>query len=338
MTGSAGRYAELSAVVRSLKGELLSKERIRRLVESGSFSETVNLLTSGQLTFADGEELISIESFLIQKLVRLVGKLAEFAPHDSRALIRLMANRYEMDCLKQILKSIMNHVESQNASRHIMPAGKLTAERCKELLETRNPSRVLDVLEDENLKRTISARIAEKDELAAIASVDQYYYRKLWSASSLPDPLDAQSARRLIIQQIDHLNILFALRARLVGLDSRATHDLLIPVGYAGGISLNELAEATSFANLMRAVDKTPYGNAFQGRSIAEGDVVAVEHALNQNHAQSCLNAFAGSPFNVGVAVAILFLKDYELQDMLSVINGKANNTPNERIVDSLIL
>jgi vacuolar-type H+-ATPase subunit C/Vma6 len=50
------------------------------------------------------------------------------------------------------------------------------------------------------------------------------------------------------------------------------------------------------------------------------------------------LNAFAGSPFNVGLALAFLFLKNYELRDLFSLINAKANSVPAERVLDSLIL
>jgi vacuolar-type H+-ATPase subunit C/Vma6 len=134
------------------------------------------------------------------------------------------------------------------------------------------------------------------------------------------------------------MNILLALRARLVGLDTRSTSDLLIPVDYTLGIPLNDLAEASNFANIMRVVDKTPYASAFQGRTIAEGDVSAVERVLSRDHARRCLNAFAGSPFKVGLALALLFLKNYELHDLFSVINGKANNLPSDRITECLIL
>ena len=338
MTGSAGRYAELAAVVRSFKASLMQKDRINRLIEAGTLPEAVSLMTSGQLTSTDSGDLVSVESLLIERMVKLAGALAEYAPHDSRALIRLMARRYEMECLKQLLKSIINHVDSEVASRYVMPAGKFTTERCKELLDARNPSRALDVLEDEDLKRLVSSKLAEKDELAAIAAVDQYYFMKLWSASSLPDPLDSQSARSLIGHLIDQLNIVFALRARLMGLDSKSTSELLIPIRYGLGVSLNELAEATNLPNLMRVVDKTQYGKVFEGRAVTENNLDTVEQELNRNHAQRCLTAFAGSPFNVGLAIALLFLKGYELHDMVTVLNGKTNSIPNDRIVESLIL
>lgn len=338
MTGSAGRYAELAAAVRSFKADLTREEQIERYMEAGSLSETVSLLTSGKLTISENGDVLPVESYLTNSVMILAETLAGYAPYDSRGLIQLIARRYEFECVKQVLQSIINQVEPNEALRHIVPTGRFNAERCKELIEGRNPARVVDGLNDEKLKHLLFSRLTEKNSQAAIASVDQYYFTKIWSASNLPDPLDSQSARGLIGEMIDHLNIILALRARLTGLDARSTSEILIPIDHALSGLRNELAEASNFANVMRVIEKTKYSRAFQGHTISEGDSVEVERLLNRSHAQSCLNTFAGSPFSVSLALALLFLKNYELHDLLSVINGKANNFPTDRIRESLIL
>jgi len=174
--------------------------------------------------------------------------------------------------------------------------------------------------------------------MAVVAAIDQYYYSRLWSASNLPDRLDAQSARGLIGELIDRLNILLAFRARLMGLDARSTADLFIPVNYALGRSLTELAESTNIPNLLQAVKKTPYAHDLDGYTGLEASISQVEHALNHSHARRCINTFAGSPFKVGLALAFLFLKNYELHDLFAIFNGKANDVAPDRILESLIL
>ncbi len=337
MTGSAGRYAELAAAVRSYKAELIQKGQIERIIESGSLSETISQLTRGQLTVADNNDLVPVEAFLIQRVISIGTSLSAYAPYDSRGLIRLLSQRYEFDCIKQVLKCTIEQLDPEEALRDISPAGRFTADKCKELIEARNPNRVIDAFADNDLKQITSAKLSEKNARATVAAVDQYYYGKLWAASNLPDPLDAQSARSLIGELIDHLNVLLALRAKVVGLDSRTTAEMMIPVNYALGKAHSEIAEASSFANALHVMDKTRYSAAFRNLTSDAVDV-DVELALHVSHAQSCLNSFAGSPFNVGLALGLLFLKDYELHDLLTVINGKANNITSDRITESLIL
>jgi vacuolar-type H+-ATPase subunit C/Vma6 len=337
MTG-AGKYAELAAAVRSFKAEIIQPSQIERLVEAGTLSETANMLTGGHVTTVDSSDLTIIESYLIQNVIEITHRLAAYAPHDSRGLIKLFATSYELSCVKDILKAIADQIEPEEAIRYVIPAGHLTSEKCKELIESHNPARAVDALEDEALRRFLMPRLSgEKSGMQSIAAIDQYYYGKLWAASNLPDPLDAQSARGLVGEFIDHLNILLAFRARLVGLDARATSDMMIPVNYALGHAFTELGEATNAQSIMRALDKTPYARSVDLPGPIEGAAVGVERAFKRNHAKSCLNAFAGSPFNVGLALAYLFLKNYEVHDLFSIINGKANNLPADRVLESLI-
>jgi len=338
MTG-AGRYAELAAAVRSFKGELIRPSQIERIIESGSLSEVVSSLTGGHVTYTDGSDLNSVETYLMQRVVELSQRLAAYAPHDSRTLIRLFSTSHELTCLKDILRSIADRIDPEEALEHVVPAGKFTRERCKELIEARNPNRVVDLIDDEGLKRALAPKLsAERSAIGLVSAIDQYHYTKLWNAANIPDPLDSQSAKGLIGEFIDHLNILLAFRARLIGLDARLTLELMIPVNYALGSALNELAESTSIQNLTRVLEKTPYAKAFEGRAIVDGSAVEVERALQRSHAVSCLNAFAGLPFNVGLALAFLFLKNYELHDLFTIINGKASGASTERVLNQMVL
>src|SRR5208283_1191152 len=138
-----GRYAELAAAVRSYKAELIQKGQIERIIESGSLSETISQLTRGQLTVADNNDLAPVETFLIQRVISIGTSLSAYAPYDSRGLIRLLSQRYEFDCIKQVLKCTIEQLDPEEALRDISPAGRFTADKCKELIEARNPNRVI---------------------------------------------------------------------------------------------------------------------------------------------------------------------------------------------------
>jgi len=336
MTG-AGRYAELAAAIRSFKAELLEPAQLEKLIETGSLAETVSAVTAGHITSVEGSDLNSVEAYLTHKVIELTERLSSYAPQDSRPLIRLLARSFEFECIKAILNASAARVNAEEALRYIVPAGKFTADRCKDLIETHNPARVVESVEDEGFKRFLVPKLTgEGTGIQTISAIDQYYFTKLWAASNLPDPLDAQSAKSLIGEAIDHINILVAFRSRLMGLDARTASTMMVPVNYGLGQSFDELPEANNTQNVARILEKTRYAN-FLDAGVAF-DAAAVEHALNRSHAKTCFNVFAGSPFNVGLALAFLFLKNYELRDLFGLINAKVNNVPSERALESLVL
>ena len=333
----AGRYAELATAVRSFKAELMQPSQLDRLLETSSLAETVSAITRGHITSTEGSDLSQVEAYLIHAVIEIAARLASYAPQDSRPLINLFAKSFEFGCVKAILNAIAAKVYAEEAMRYIIPAGKFTSDRCKDLIESHNPSRVVESIDDEGFRRFLAPKLTgEGASIQTIASIDQYYFMKLWAASNLPDPLDAQSAKGLIGEAIDHTNILMAFRSRLMGLDARAASALMIPVNYGLGQAFNELPEANNTQNLARIIEKTRYSTVFESSTTL--DVESVEFALNRSHAKTCLNSFAGSPFNVGLALAFLFLKSYELRDLFGVINAKANSVPSDRALESLIL
>lgn len=336
MTG-AGRYAELAAAVRSFKAELLRPSQLERLIETGSLAETVSAVTNGHITSVEGSDLSPVESYLTHNVIEVAERLSSYAPQDSRSLIGLFARSFEFECVKAVLNASAARVNAEDASRHIIPAGKFTPDRCKDLIEAHNPTRVVESIEDEGFRRFLLPKLTgEGTGIQTISAIDQYYFTKLWTASNLPDPLDAQSAKGLIGEAIDHVNILVAFRSRLMGLDSRTAAAMMIPLNYGLSQSFDELPEANNTQNVARILEKSRYGGILE--TSAAYDAAAVEYALNRSHARTCVNTFAGSPFNVGLALAFLFLKNYELRDLFGLINAKANNVPSERALESLIL
>jgi vacuolar-type H+-ATPase subunit C/Vma6 len=252
-------------------------------------------------------------------------------------LIALFAKSFEYACVKAILSASALRVDADEALRHFVPAGKFTSDRCKDLIEAHNPSRVVETIDDEGFRRFLAPKLTgEATGIQTISMIDQYYFTQLWAASNLPDPLDAQSARSLIGEAIDHLNILIAFRSRVMGLDARTAAGMMIQVNYGLGQAFNELPEANSSQSLIRILEKTRYASIFAGGATPEP--TKIEQMLNHSHAETCQNAFAGSPFNVGLALAFLFLKNYELRDLFGIISAKANNVPAEKVLGSLVL
>jgi len=51
---------------------------------------------------------------------------------------------------------------------------------------------------------------------------------------------------------------------------------------------------------------------------------------LKQRIMQECLAAFVGSPFHIGLPLAFLVLHDFEVQDLIVLIEAKSSGLPEE--------
>ena len=45
---------------------------------------------------------------------------------------------------------------------------------------------------------------------------------------------------------------------------------------------------------------------------------------------KQCLAAFVGSPFHIGIPLAFLVMSDFEVQDLIVLIEAKSSNLPDD--------
>lgn len=69
---------------------------------------------------------------------------------------------HELECVKTILKSIVDRIEPEDALKRMIPTGKFTVERIKELIEARNLSRVVELIDDDALKAFLALSLLQK--------------------------------------------------------------------------------------------------------------------------------------------------------------------------------
>ena len=55
-----------------------------------------------------------------------------------------------------------------------------------------------------------------------------------------------------------------------------------------------------------------------------------LEHKLKQQVVKTCVAAFIGDPFHIGIPLAYLLLSDFEVQDLIVLIEAKSSNIADE--------
>ena len=153
---------------------------------------------------------------------------------------------------------------------------------------------------------------------------------------------DAESVRHILGQRLDLQNLLLLARSKIMGIPPKTVRPFLLPVNYRlGAAELDSMIELASVGEQLRQVLATYYGRTFKGVSLdalARFEVSSIETAFDRYLAKECFQAFSGSRFTAGLAVAFLFLKRFETNDLKGIIAGKAKGVAPKEIRRNTIL
>ena len=344
-TKRASRYAQVSASVRAMKSKMLDKSGYDRLLRCSTSSECMSILQEegyfrDSATVGGLPDPTSLQRLLDTKMTALVKKLARLSPDDCAQLLTEYESQYRLDSLKSGLRLMVAHQneEVQSDTLH----SDLEDESLLGAVETRNVERLLEALGALSLYGEISSALAEKKPLPIIeAIIDKHVLTRIWDASDMRDWIDKESVQGLVGEQIDATNLLVVVRSKALGLSAEEVQHMLVPVNYRLKEALLEATNAGSAMNALRAFTKTVYASSVERflDTFKDGDSLhPLDVLLRRQHAANCLSAFSGFPFRAGLPLAFTYLMGYEMSDLQSIVFGKRDDLPMERIEQFLIL
>jgi vacuolar-type H+-ATPase subunit C/Vma6 len=274
------------------------------------------------------------------RMTALVKKLARLSPDDCARLLSEYGNRYRLESLKSALRMMAVHEDEEPQSDTLY--GDLKEDSLRGAVETRNVERLLEAVGAPSLYGEISSALAEKKPLPMIeAVIDKYTLTHVWEATDMRDWIDKESVQGLVGEQIDATNLLLVARSKTLGISAEELEQILVPVNYHLRDALVEAINAGSATGALRAFTKTAYASSVERflDTFKDGDSLhPLGVLLRRRHAARCLSAFTGFPFRAGLPLAFAYLVDYEMLDLQSIVFGKRDDLPMERIEQFLIL
>ena len=282
----------------------------------------------------------SWQALLDAKITVMIEKLVRLSPPECGRLLEAFSSQYRLEVLKAGLRVIAKR-EQDRSEFSIEELGSGT-DMLRSLVESRNVELLAQYAGAERLQGDLNSALAEKKPLPLLeAMVDRYALTRMWEAADMRDSADRQVARALIGGQIDMLNLLLVLRSKALRIADAEIQQALIPVNHRLGETLMEAARAASAASALRAFAKTTYADQVSIflDSYKEGDAFyPLDVSLDRRHAASCSAVFSGFPFSAGLPLAFAYLIAYEALDVRSILGGKHDGIPKDRIQEFLIL
>ncbi len=295
----------------------------------------------------------SLEDALLQNYINTCEALMEFSPKRIRLFLSTLLMKFEADCIKTILRAKQANLSVDKTMKFIMPVGRLDAARCKKILEiSENLVDVVEAFSDMEygsiLEKAYTVYEEEKIFYHLEIAIDRYVYSKIWRAIGKLGGLDKKISRIVIGLEIDALNIETILRCKAMGIAKDEIKRYLIPLSEVfSEKELEELIQESdiqafigSLVKLARHAMVRDYQYIFD--EIQKQNVTSprrLEMILDRGLVETNLRMIKRHTpfFNIGLLLAFLNLKWFEIRNLRAIIRGIERGIPPDKIKKVLI-
>lgn len=317
----------IQTALRRLEGTRYHPYISQMLIEEFNLSKTEENLVKAYL-----DEF----NFVFSKLKNR--KALEFFQEFNRSL--------ELKTIASIIKSIVLGVSREKALEYTIPFGKIGSVTCRKLIEEKNVKNVLQLIGEKPVIREVEKIISETEDpvlqvnMVELA-INKHSLIKVWEKLGELKGRDKKSLR-LVGIAIDISNIMTVLRLKKLELKPDEIEVYIIPVYCM--LREGEVKRAITATNDTEALKVfvsgryvnviSPLMSVYEVRK----DLSLFEIALKRYHVKECERIFFQPFFHLGEALAYLYLKLYEVKDLIAILTGKYFNLPVDKIEYSLIL
>jgi len=351
---SAWKYKQLMPKVLVSKLRLIQTKDMLDLIGSPLdrvYSELAKTPYQKEISEISPQQLssISLEEALLKNYVRTVDEIAHCSPRGIRALLTRILMKFEASSVKAILRTKMAGVEADQAMKYVIPAGRLDAAKCIEILnKSRNVRDVVSLLSDMEYGSVLDGAMEEYDKTGILLpleiAVDKHVCSRIWRAAKKLRGLDGKIARTILGLEIDSMNIRVVLRFQEAGISQDRAKQYLMPISDIFG--RKELENAlrakepdSTLKHLLNAA-RVNLARDYQ-RLLMElmreyethKSLSQVETILDRELLRTSLKMLKRyTPFfNIGFVLAFLNLRWYELRNLRTIIEGAEDKMPSSR-------
>jgi len=355
----AWKYKRVMPKITVAKLKLMEPKKITGLVgmslhHISSVLEKTPYKTEISEVNAKGLGSISMEDALLQNFIKTCEELMEMSPKDVRLLLSTFLMKFEANCVKTILRAKKAELDVDEAMKYIMPVGRLDEARCRKTLEiSENIADVVDSLSDMEYGSMLEKAFAVYEETKIFyileVALDRHVYSKIWRAIRKLRGLDKKIARTVTGLEIDSANVKTILRCKAMEISEEQIRRYLIPVSEVFGEK--ELEEAMrgldmqSFINSLVILAKRAMARDYQYifteiQELHVTSLTTLETILDRGLVETNLRMLKRYTafFNIGLILAFLNLKWFEVKNLRAIIRGSEAGIPPDRVKKLLIL
>jgi len=353
LAGPLKTYAFINAKLRTRISKILPEEFVRQLIRSRSLAESVQMLAETdfhpvQRIYEQTGDIKMAELELLSKELEIYLELEKLLEEDVRDFVQALAERFEIEVLKNAIRlwfdAKIRGRSIENAGGYLLRKPIHHSIDLDGIINADTLERVGDLLERTpyaGIVREQAARVIEGASLFPLElALDRYLYARMVEAAELLKPRDREIARRLIGVEIDLQNVGWLIRFKhFYSLDADQALGYTLPGGLNLSVDLmresyaSERADREMSALLGKRYPELSALLSTQDQVKSTARLTMIERILEQILALEVRKILTGYPFTIGIILAYFILKANEIRKIMTVLNAKFYNWPEERIM-----
>lgn len=266
---------------------------------------------------------------------------------DAIALFQALHRSFELRPVATAIKSILLGTPWEQASTHLYPYGEVDVDKCRALIEAKDIKEALPLLGDNELIAAVEGDLkveAEKPELQALAveaTIERFRVMRVWE-KAVAALKGKRNAARLIGIPSDMVVATSLFRLKKLGFTPNEIDAHLPAFRYQiPNEDLKRAELATTEKDSIKLLAATPYVDMIApliGAYEVREDLSIFEVAFKRYHAEECRKVFPKGLFQITEPLAYIYLRFYEVTDLIALLLGKHLGLPSEKIEAMLTL
>ncbi|MBI5824291.1 MAG: V-type ATPase subunit [Chloroflexi bacterium] len=348
MASGVSGYAAISTRVRAMYSDLLTPQEMTRLGDSPDLPALVSALKNtpyGKYLSGIKDNEMTPRRIILQIRNRLAdsySSVVQQAPEQTRPLVKQLFRYFEVGNLKAVLRSIQT-VSSWNSDvaawdrvREVLfPFGAFASIPAQAMVESGSVASAVDLLHGSPYEATMSFAMkrfsAEQNLFPLEVALDLDFWRRLWAEIKNLKGKDREMGGKLIGSLLDLNNLMWVIRYKIYhNLSEEELINYTLPFGYR--VRDEDVRAIAAGADIASVVSRI-YPNIHDVNTLLDhpqSGLPKLEHLLKQQVMRQCVSAFIGYPFHIGLPLAYLLLSDFEIQDLVVLVEAKSSKLKDE--------
>lgn len=342
------KFPALMTKIKVLNSKILNNEHFQNLINTDSVTEIAEYLKnnthySKAFEGYDVEKLHrkDIEILLRKAVLEDMYNIYFFLPVEGQKFFKLMEKRFEIENIKFVLRSLHSNHPEYISKEKLFPLNHRTID-ADSLSSITTFEDVINILKNTIYEPIINSVYQNYTKTGKIQyllnAFDFWYFTRMKSLLSLM-PSFGKNLKKIFYIQMDLANIQWIYRAKILfKLSTEEVLNFIMPISFnLSGDELKSMATAENLEDFINKISICSYGQYFQN---IDKDIFpyVIERICEKIILKNAKMLLSKTQNGFDVMSGYLYIREYEYKDLITLIEGKRYNIPNDKIKNFLIL